>query len=69
MVLEAFTTLADRIGGSATTLRRLAELARQITADDAKFVKSFLYFFELRVPQSVAATGDRTFFFPLILPP
>jgi hypothetical protein len=69
MVLEAFTTLANRIGGNATTLRRLAELARQTTADDAKFVKSFLYFFELRVPQSVAATGDRTFFFPLILPP
>jgi hypothetical protein len=67
--INATQIRAPALEGSALTLRLLAELDRASKADDSKWLKPYLYFFELRVPSSVAAGGERTFFVPLVLPP
>lgn len=45
-----------------------AEKNRQILADDARYLKEYLVYFELEVPAKLAGTGQ-TFLFPLALPP
>lgn len=47
----------------------ITETARAERAQDDKYLKSYLYFFELRVPASVAKSSDRVFIYPLILAP
>lgn len=49
--------------------KALREQARQLVEDDANFVKSLLYFFELRVPAEIAIPFPTRYFFPLILAP
>lgn len=51
-------------------IARFKELVRQKQNKDDYFYKRFLYYFELQVPNRVAATlGNSRFLFPLILPP
>ena len=46
------------------------ELSRQVRAgQDDKYLRRFVYFFELRVPPSVAKGATSTFIYPLIIPP
>lgn len=48
-------------------LRRAAESSRQTAAKDAKFFKTLLYYFELRVPTSLSTPSS--YLYPLVLPP
>lgn len=49
-------------------LERIAEEQRQALTQDDKFWKSFVYFFELRVPEHVAK-GTTSFIYPLVIAP
>lgn len=48
-------------------LSTIAELDRARAARDSNFYKSMLYYFELKVPESIGAPGN--YLYPLILPP
>jgi LysM repeat protein len=56
---------------SAAIPPSIAEATREASTGDTKFVLSpeLLYFFELRLPQSVAPSTGGVFFYPLILNP
>lgn len=46
------------------------ENARQVAADDDRFFRNFVYFFELRLPEEVTGpVFESTFIFPLVLNP
>jgi len=45
------------------------ELNRQEAVDDSKYLQQSVYFFELRVPESVAKSVNRNFIYPLIIAP
>jgi hypothetical protein len=61
----AFT---DNIPGRA--IAQFKEVARQKQNKDDYFYKRLLYYFELRVPTSIAAQiGNEPFLFPLVIPP
>lgn len=49
----------------------IAENARALRARDDKYLRSFVYFFELRIPAAVAAAAGSTpsLIYPLIIPP
>jgi hypothetical protein len=48
----------------------IAEQNRAFRAQDDKYLRSYTYFFELRVPRSVVgADGPAVFIYPLIIPP
>ncbi len=53
----------------ASPIKVLQERARQLSADDANFVKKMLYFFELRVPSEIGLGPVTSFVFPLVLGP
>ena len=50
-------------------LEQATELARANNAQDDKYLKSFIYFFELRIPSEVAKLGESTLIYPLIIAP
>jgi hypothetical protein len=54
---------------SVSPIKLALERARQEAAQDANFFRKMTYFFELRVPQSIALGPINTFLTPLVLPP
>lgn len=54
---------------AVSPLKLIQERLRQEQASDANFFRKMTYFFELRVPQSIALGAINTFLTPLIIPP
>lgn len=54
---------------AVSPLKLVLERTRQDAAQDANFFRKMTYFFELRVPQSIALGPISTFLTPLVLPP
>jgi hypothetical protein len=52
-----------------SAIATLKELARQDATGDFKFLKKFIYYFELRVPPELGIGDVNTFFYPLIINP
>ena len=53
----------------SSTIAYVKEKARQRAQQDDKFLKRMLYFFELRLPDSLLQVVTSNFLFPLIIPP
>lgn len=49
-------------------IKLIRERRRQRLAEDDQFFKRVTYFFELRVPESQAVSGQTSFLFPILLP-
>lgn len=55
---------------TTSLVKYMKEKARQRLMDDEDFLRRYLYFFEMRVPEEVATLGGFFgFLFPIILPP
>lgn len=56
---------------TSSTLNYVKEMARQRAMSDDKYLKRLLYFFELKLPESMVTTplSSTTFLFPIIIPP
>lgn len=52
-----------------SVLELAKELQRQSLTSDSKFLRGYVYFFELRVPPSVAKGSTTTYIYPLIIAP
>lgn len=50
-------------------LEMAKELDRQVRSQDDKYLRSFVYYFELRVPPSVSKGSTSTYIYPLVIPP
>lgn len=69
-IIEDVVSAAASTVGTSSLLNRAAELIRQREAADDKFFRSMLYYFELRIPDSVNRGGiNAPFLFPLAVPP
>lgn len=63
--------MADLISGAAGgAIAQFKEALRQKQNQDDAFYKKFIYYFELQLPGSIAASiGNSRFLFPLVIPP